>query len=410
MEQKAFRISRTFIFIIKAILFVFTKIFRIKGHLSSDVKNLSGPYLLLSNHIGTFDPFFVGYFMKQTPHFISSDAVLKDPLLAFIIKKFGIIPIKKNVRDTQAIRNMKSVINQGGAIGLFPEGSRSWTGRTMHLEPNVAKLAKLLNVPVVTAVMKGMHLTNPRWAFKLRRASIVIDYKLILTPEEIQNSSVDEIYNKITSGIFHDEVDYQRKNKYVIRSNYRAEHLGFVLFLCPSCKSIGQIRSQKNDFECKSCGQKHHVNKYGFFELPDGSKPSIDNIRDWFQWQRTTFEQFIQGHFKRKTYAPLFSDDNMEIYEEQNGKLKHLGTATLSFYINRLLIRFNSGQQMEMPLEKIQTLNPQLRERVELIFNGKNFRITSKTPGVSGLKWEFAANAIWQVTGQEFKQSSYLIQ
>jgi hypothetical protein len=277
---------------------------------------------------------------------------------------------------------MKAVTQSGGAIGLFPEGTRSWTGTSLHVEPSIAKLIKLLNVPVITAVMKGMHLTNPRWAFKLRRSSMIIEYKLTFTPEQIKETSREEIYQKVVRDITHDEVDFQRENKFVIRSSYRAEHLGFVLFCCPACKSIGQIRSLKNDFECKSCGQKHHVNQYGFFEIIAGGTDTFDNLRDWYEWQRLSFEKFIQ---------------------------EHLGTATISFYINRLLIRFNDGRQMEMPLDQIQTLNPQLRERIELIFKGQNFRITSKTPGISGLKWEFAANAIWQLTGQEFKQSSYLV-
>ncbi len=409
MKQRQYKIHRGYRFLVNTVLFVFIKIFKIRARLSPEVKRITGPYLLLSNHIGTYDPFILSYFLKHPPHYVSSDAVFKDPLLGFLLKRLGVIPKKKNVRDTQVIRDMKAVTLNGGAIGLFPEGTRSWTGKSLHVEPSIAKLIKLLDVPVITAVMKGMHMTNPRWAFKLRRSSMIIDYQLTFTPKQIKETSTEEIYQKVVRDIAHDEVDFQRENKNIIHSSYRAEHLGFVLFLCPACKSIGQIRASKNDFECKSCGQKHHVNQYGFFEKTDRKMDTFDNIRDWYEWQRTDFEQFIQGHYKKKTFAPLFKDDNMEIYEEVNDKLEHLGKATISFYINRLLIRFNDGRQMEMPLDQIQTLNPQLRERIELIFKEQNYRITSKTPGVSGLKWEFAANAIWQLTGQEFKQSSYLV-
>jgi 1-acyl-sn-glycerol-3-phosphate acyltransferase len=409
MQQKKYKINRGYRLLVNSILFIFNKIFRIRGRVSHEVKNITGPYLLLSNHIGTYDPFILSYYLRHPPHFVSSDAVFKDPLLGFFLKRLGVIPKKKNVRDTQVIRDMKTVTQNGGAIGLFPEGSRSWTGTSLHVEPSIAKLIKLLNVPVITAVMKGMHLTNPRWAFKLRRSSMIIDYKLTLSQDQIQEASIEEIYQKVVQDIAHDEVDFQRKNKFTIRSGYRAEHLGFVLFYCPACKSVGQIRSSKNTFDCKSCGQKHYVDQYGFFEKTHGEGETFDNIRDWFDWQRNSFEKFIQDHYKRKTFVPLFRDDNMEVYQELNEKLEHLGTASISFYINRLLIRYNDGRQIEMPLDQIQTLNPQLRERIELIFKGNNYRITSRTPGISGLKWEFAANAIWQITGQEFKQSSYLI-
>ncbi len=409
MKQKEFRISRTFVILTKAILFLAAIVFRVKAKLSPEVKNLKGPYLLLANHIGTYDPFIVGHYLHQVPNYISSDAIQKDKFLSFMVNKFGVIPIRKNARDTKVIRNMLTVVERGGAIGLFPEGTRSWTGTTLYIEPNVAKLAKLLKIPVVTAVMKGMHLTDPRWAFRLRRAAIEIEYNLCFTGEELQKATVEEITEKVRQDLYHDEVDFQRKRMYKVRSNHRAEYISFALFLCPACKSIGQIDTKENDFECTNCGQKHHVNQFGFFEKIKGEEPTFDNIRDWFDWQRESFEKFVINHYKRKTYAPLFSDKEMEIIEVVDNTMKAMGTGTVFFYINRLVIHFDDGRKMEMPLEHIQTLNPQFKERIEINYKGQNYRITSKTPGVSGLKWEFAANAIWQLTGQEYKQSSYLM-
>lgn len=408
MSQDKYKISKTFRFLVLIILGIANKIFKIKPKMSDEVKNLSGPYLLLSNHIGTYDPFIIGNFFKKTPHFVSSDAVFRDPFLGYIVRKFGTIPKKKNLRDTQVIRDMLSITQNGGAIGLFPEGSRSWTGTSLPIEPSIAKLIKLLNVPVVTARMKGMHLTNPRWAFKLRRASIDIEYELSFSQEAIQNASIEEILKKVRKDIYHDEVDFQRQAKKVINSRHRAEYINYVLFYCPSCKSIGKIKAQQNEFECTSCGNKHHVNQYGFFELLKGDQRHFDNIRDWFTWQREAFENFVEGHFRKKTFAPLFEDHNMRIHIEADQKFTLIGEASMYFYINRILIKFENGKQMEFRIEDIQTMNPQLRERIEVFHKGQAYRITSKTPGISGLKWEFATNAIWQMTGQEFKQSTYL--
>ncbi|MCB0651601.1 MAG: 1-acyl-sn-glycerol-3-phosphate acyltransferase [Saprospiraceae bacterium] len=409
MRQNEYRIRKRYRLLVDVGLFIFNKIFRVNGHLSEEVKKLDGPYLLLSNHIGTYDPFIISYFLKKKPHFISSDAIFRDPFFGYFLKRLGVIPKKKNVRDTQVIRDMVAVANAGGALGLFPEGTRSWTGTTLHIEPSIAKLVKLLELPVVTAKMKGMHLTNPRWAFKLRKSAIQIDYSLTLSKDDILKASSPEVLEKIRAAIFHDEVEYQRDKCNKIRGNSRAEYLSYVLFHCPACKSIGKIESTGNDFVCTACGQKHHVNPFGFFEKTEGKGDSFDNIRDWFDWQRTTFENFIQEQFRRKTYAPLFTDESMEVYRANHEKMEHLGSATISFYINRLLIRFENGKQMEMPIEHIQTLNPQLRERIEIIFKDHHYRITSHKPGISGLKWEIAVNAIWQLTGQGFKQSTYLV-
>ena len=408
MQQK-FKINRFIHLLINTVLFLMTKIFRIKGNISKELKNIKEPYLLLSNHVGTYDPFIVAYFIKKPAHFVSSDAVMRDPLIGFLFKRLGVIPKKKNVRDTQVIRDMLTVIKAGGAIGLFPSGTRTWTGTSMPLDPSAAKLVKLLKIPVITVKMKGMQLTNPRWGLKLRRSSIEIDYQLAFSKEEIANASVDEIFTKIKAGVAHDEVDYQRKKRNIIHSKYRAEYIEHVLFLCSACNSIGKIKSDGNDFECSQCQHKTHVNTYGFFEAQNNKILPFDNIRDGYNWQRKKFETYIQKHFKIKTFAPLFSDDSILIYRELNNKMTLLGTASLHFYINRILIKFEAGKQIELPIKDIQILNPQFHEKIEVTYKNDNYRFVGKTPGVSGLKWEIATSTIWRLTGQRDKQSTYLL-
>ncbi len=391
------------------LLFFLTRWYRVKANISDDVKNIDEPYLLLSNHVGSYDPFLLSHYIKKQPHFVSSDAVMRDPKLGFLFKHWGVIPKKKNVRDSQVIRDMISVVKKGGAIGLFPEGTRTWTGTSLYYDEAIGKLAKLLKVPVITAKMKGMQLTNPRWGTKNRRVALEIDYEMIFTKEELANASTTEIYEKIKEKMHHDEVDWQRAHMHEIISDHRAEFIDYVIFLCEECESIGKIKSNGNQFECQQCGRKTFVNKYGFFENTEGKAQRFDNIRDTYEWQREVFETFIEKHFRNKTFAPLFSDDNMLIYQEKNNKMELIGKATLSFYINRIVIKYDGQKQVEFPLTDIQVLNPQFHERIEVKFRGKNYRFVGEKPGVSGLKWEIATSKIWELTGEGNKRSTYLL-
>jgi 1-acyl-sn-glycerol-3-phosphate acyltransferase len=401
---------------LRIFLFIYTRFFSIKSSVSSDVKDLKAPYLLLSNHIGTWDPFVIGYFLDAPIHFVSSDAVFRDRFMRFILTRMGVIPKKKNVKDTRVIRIMINVIKNNNCIGLFPEASRSWTGRTMYIDSSTAKLIKLLNVPVVTAKMKGMQLFNPRWGTWLRKTKVMIDYNLCLKQDDIRHLSEEEILSTIRTDLYHDEVEYQRENMNVVHSFRKAEYISYVLFLCPSCQSIGKIHTKGNNFSCSSCNSHWHIDKFSFFKNSEKEK-SFDNIIDWYDWQLDAFNSFIQSKIREGAEEgtgdmskPLFSDQNMIVLKEKNNGFRRVGVSTMNFYIDRIELVFSQKKKMILFIKDIETLSPQLRERIEIFYEGKAYRIRGRKRGISGLKWEIACNNVWKSLGQDYKLSTYFLQ
>ena len=394
-------------FALRAIMFLFTKIFGIKANVPSEVKKLKGPFLLLSNHIGIFDPFVVGCFIKEPVQFVSSDAAFHTPFMRWFLTNLGVIKKKKNIRDSQMIRDLLTVIKRGNAVGIFPEGTRSWTGSTLPIDPSIGKLIKLLNVPVVTAKMKGMQLFNPRWYPKIRPTKVVVDYQLSINSEQLIEFSQEEIVIRILEDLNHDEVNYQKEMKQKIHSSHRAEYINHVLFLCPECRSIGQFRVDRNDFCCAICDNKTHINQYSFFESVNGAELKFDNIRDWFNWQAMELRKFVRDQYESKSSEALFYNDKMVLFEEEGPDFKEFGVGRLSFYINRIVFESIDGKSKELLITDIQTISPQLRERIELFYNGKALRIVGEERGVSGVKWEIATNTIWRLTDEKYKVSSY---
>jgi 1-acyl-sn-glycerol-3-phosphate acyltransferase len=387
--------------------YIYSRLFNISANISSEDKNRKGPYLLLANHIGTWDPFVIGGFLKTKIHFVSSDAVFRDKFMRFFLTKMGVIPKKKNVKDTKVIRTMISLVKNGSCIGLFPEGSRSWIGRTMYIDESTAKLIKLLKVPVMTAKMKGMQLFNPRWGTVLRKTKVRIDYEVSLTREDILVLSEEEILTVIREKLMHNEVDYQRIHMNKLTCPFKAKYISYALFTCPNCHSIGKINSDGNNFHCTSCMRSWHVNPYGFFESENGLN-KFDNIIDWYDWQLEYFRDFIQEKINESSTDILFSDRNMILFKEKNGAFRRKGIVVMNFYLDRIELVFKSKKKLILPISKIQTLSPQLRERIEISFEDNAYRIKGRKKGVSGLKWEIACNTVWKSINQDYKLSSYL--
>ena len=94
----------------------------------------------------------------------------------------------------------------------------------------------------------------------------------------------------------------------------------------------------------------------------------FDNIIDWFDWQLNYFSNFIKKELEAKNDSCLFSDQNMTMYEEFDKGFKKTGNCEMKFYIDRIEFIFDQGEIKTMPISMIQTLSPQLRERIEILF------------------------------------------
>lgn len=300
-------------FIVKLWMTLYTWHYKISANISTELKEIKEPYLLLSNHYGRYDPFIISNFIKKRPNFISSDAILRDRIIGTLFKGLGAMPKKKGVRDSHIIREMIKVVRDGGSLALFPEATRTWSGETLFIDPSIAKLIRLLGIPVITARMKGAYSHDPRWAGKVRQSGFEIDYKMALAVEDIGKLSETEIYDIVQRNLYQDDIGYQRQVNTVIRSDKRAEHLELILFQCPACKSFHGFSSQGNEFHCQECNKAALVDKYGFFQALDSKKLDFDNVKDWFNWQNKNFVEYVQTKIDESSKEPLLCVENMEI-------------------------------------------------------------------------------------------------
>ncbi len=396
--------------VVKIVFTVFTFIFRIKKKMPKEVKDLKSPYFVLGNHVGYWDPFITGQFLPHFIHFVASDAVFRKPIIRFLLNGLGTIPKKKNIRDTKVIRDIISVIKQGENVGIFPEAVRNWAGTTQKMDPSIAKLIKKMKVPVVVPILKGMNLFNPRWSSKLRFTKVEVEYKLLFKKEDVLNLTEDEIFNQLNEAMYHDEVEYQKSKMIKVRSKHKAEYINHTLYLCPKCNEIDSFTAAGNEFSCSKCNYDIHINDYSFFERISSGKLYYDNIRDWYKWQEKYLRNYINEQISANFMGLIFEDVNSKVFHSKESKdLAFIGAANVKLYINRIEICFTDKKEViTIDFHKLQTINPQVNERLEIYYNGEAYRIIGGRNGVSALKWEVAANAIWKSMGQNNKLSPYM--
>ena len=255
-----------------------------------------------------------------------------------------------------------------------------------------------------------MNLFNPRWSKKVRRTQLEIEYKILFNAEQVLSLSDDEMYEQLNSNLSHDEVEYQRKYMNKIYSETRAEHISFALYVCPECNAIDSFKASGNNFECSHCNYNIHIDDYGFFERPKGGEIHFDNIRDWYNWEGKWLVNYVNKMFDEQSQEIVFEDKNSNIFHSTSGgNLDFIGIADIRLFINRIEIDFKEKDEcLHMNFDDLQTISPQINDRLEIYYKSQAYRAIGEREGVSALKWEVAVNAIWKKLGQDNKLAPYI--
>ena len=99
-------------------------IFRIKVVGRENEPN-EGGYVVVANHVSATDPIIICYaFRKHQVHFMAKKELFGVPLFGRFIRMLGAFPIDRGGNDVGAIRTAVEIVEDGKALGIFPQGHR----------------------------------------------------------------------------------------------------------------------------------------------------------------------------------------------------------------------------------------------------------------------------------------------
>lgn len=104
--------------------FLYAIFFRFEAHGLENIP-ATGPVVLASNHISLFDPPTVGIKLDRMVHFMAKAELFKIPLFGPLIRGVGAFPVKRGGVSKDAIRSAITLLEAGGVMGIFPEGTRN---------------------------------------------------------------------------------------------------------------------------------------------------------------------------------------------------------------------------------------------------------------------------------------------
>lgn len=155
-----------------------------------------GAFLAVSNHWSAFDPPVLGAALRRKVHFMAKQELFEIPILRGWMRCIGTFPVRRGEPDRQAIRAALQVLQRGGVVGMFPEGTRNPRGYLLPAEPGAAFLALKAQVPILPVGILGTLEVLPKGARvpRLRKIRVRIGPPfrvddLVNTPDRLQRAS-----------------------------------------------------------------------------------------------------------------------------------------------------------------------------------------------------------------------------
>lgn len=131
-----------------------------------------GAFILAANHVSNWDPPFLGAFIDREVCYMGKEELFKNPIMAAICRALHVFPVKRGAADKTAIKTALKVLKDGKCLGIFPEGTRSKTGKIGKAEPGVSLIAAMAKATIIPAAIVGTEKIFSRAEFFPRLAVV----------------------------------------------------------------------------------------------------------------------------------------------------------------------------------------------------------------------------------------------
>lgn len=304
------------------------------------MKGLKPPYILLATHHAFID-FKVttaAIFPRRANYIVAIDGFIKRE---WLLRNVGAICKRKFTNDTKLFKQIKySLETLKNIVAIYPEARYSLIGTNAILPDSLGKMIKVLKHPVVMLNMHGNFLTQPAWNLEMRMVPLSADMTQIITKDEIESLSVDEINQRVNKAFVYDEYQWQKDNKIKIKFKDRAKNIHKVLYKCPSCLTEHEMASDLNKIWCNHCGKTYEMDIYGELKATEGVT-EFPHVPDWYEFERAS----VRKELDEKTY--YFEDEvNIESLPNSDGYIP-LGKGKLIHDLNGFRL---TGDELGTPL------------------------------------------------------------
>jgi 1-acyl-sn-glycerol-3-phosphate acyltransferase len=133
--------------------------YRVKEHGQENIPD-EGPCVLVCNHVSFVDALVIGGCIRRPVRFVMDHRIFKVPVLNFVFRTAGAIPIASAKEDPamleRAYEKIDEYLKAGEVVCIFPEGRITDNGDLYPFKSGVMRIVERTPVPVIPMALRGL--------------------------------------------------------------------------------------------------------------------------------------------------------------------------------------------------------------------------------------------------------------
>jgi 1-acyl-sn-glycerol-3-phosphate acyltransferase len=147
--------------------------FRLK-RLGKEHARVEGGLIVASNHRSFMDPFVLGMMLpwRRPMHYVAKVELFEPAWQGWILSRLGAYPVRRGEADSETLETSRRILERGGALCIFPEGTRIRRGSLAVPHRGVGRLALESGAAVVPVAVHGSEHVRDGWKIRPRRVRL----------------------------------------------------------------------------------------------------------------------------------------------------------------------------------------------------------------------------------------------
>ncbi len=135
---------------------------------------VKGPLIVAANHRSFLDPFVLAICMPwgRPFHFVAKVELFETPWQGWILNRLGAYPVRRGQSDEEVLITSRKVLERGGVVGIFPEGTRIRSGSLGRPRRGFGRLALETGAAVLPVAIHGTEHTRQGWRVYPRKVKV----------------------------------------------------------------------------------------------------------------------------------------------------------------------------------------------------------------------------------------------